>query len=51
MHPIYRKVTLIYLFHATGLLPILPENIKDKGFLVFSWGKERDQWHDTGHLK
>ena len=35
-------------FHATGLFT-LPENIRqNRGFLMFSGGIEKDQWHEMG---
>ena len=35
-------------FDATGFFAYCLEDIKISGCLMFSGGKERDQWHEMG---
>ena len=40
------KIEAIHPFHATELFRYPLETKKPKGFLMFSGGIERDQWHE-----
>ena len=40
--------TLTHPFHATNLFRYPLKTLENKGFLMFSGGIERDQWHEMG---